>query len=67
MFNKIKEILTRGFSWKFFINVVLSEICILPYVFLVSMYKIPNLFNLIMIFSLNFSLMFWFKALDEII
>lgn len=67
MFNKIKEILTRCFSWKFFINLILAEVFMLPYVFLVSMYKIPNLFNFIMIFSLTFSLMFWFKALDDII
>lgn len=65
MIEKINNFLDKFLKWKVLLNIILSEICIFPYVFFISMYKIPSLFNLIMIFSLNFSLMFWTRALKE--
>jgi len=60
--EKIDKFIEKYLNWKVLLNLGLAEVCLLPYMLIMSTYNIPFLFKLIMFLSISTSLSFIRKA-----
>lgn len=67
MVEKLNNFLDRFLKWKVVLYLLLGDLFLIPYTFLISMYKIPTLFNVIMILSVGCSINLFSKAIKNII
>lgn len=67
MLEKINNFLDKFLKWKVVLYLILGDIVIMPYTIIISAYKIPTLFNVIMILSVGVSISLFSKAIKNIL
>ena len=56
MLEKIDKFIDKYLNWKVLLNLILAEICLLPFIAITATYNIPLLFKVIMLVSLDLCL-----------
>ena len=67
MIEKINNFCDKILRWKVIKYLLLGDLFMVPYSFFITMFNIPTLFNVIMIFSLCFSINSFSKAIKNIV
>lgn len=67
MLEKINNFCDKFLRWKVIKYLLLGDLLMVPYTFFITMYKIPTLFNVIMILSVGCSITSFSKATKNIL
>ena len=66
MIEKIDKFIDKYLNWQVLKNLLLSEICLMPYIIIIGTYRMPILFKIIMFLSIGSAISYTRRAIKSI-